>query len=132
MKSAKPVFILLVCLLFVSTGCNGKSEPVGDLAGVVTVDGEPLGDCSVVLFNQEKQFSITARVDSQGNYSIKDILTGVYKVAVRQQPQNFPTGEDFEHSIEVLDQIPVRYRTLEQSDLSFELAEGDNEFNVVL
>ena len=128
----KYAVMLLVCLLLDSTGCGGKGEPMGDLAGAVTVDGQPLGNCLVVLFNQEKQVSMTARVDSQGNYEVKDLLTGLYKVAVRQQPQNLPTGEDFEVSVEVLNRIPTKYRTLEESDLSVEVAEGDNEFNVVL
>ena len=51
---------------------------------------------------------------------------------IANQMQNLPTREDFEVSVEVLNRIPTKYRTLEESDLSVEVAEGDNEFNVVL
>jgi len=105
---------------------------MGNLTGSVTVSGEPLGDCLVVLFNQEKHVAMTSRVDSEGNYSVKDLLIGHYQVAVRQQPQNFPTGEDFQLSVEVLNKIPPKYRTLEKSGLSVEISEGDNELPLPL
>lgn len=68
----------------------------------------------------------------QGSVEVKDLLTGLFKVAVGQQPQNLRTGEDFKESVEILDRIPIKSPTLEESELSVEAAEGDNQFNVVL
>jgi len=114
----------LVCL----AGCGGPEHPdVGRVSGVVTLDGQPLAEATVMFQPTQGRASI-ATTDSAGKYSLTYLdgvpgaLLGSHKVIIRTEVP----GEDGQPPI-VKEKLPKRYHA--QTELTAEVKPGSNTIN---
>lgn len=127
-------------------GCSGEYDhgPTGTISGTLTYKGKPLREGTQVAFMQpEKGFIAFGPTDAQGNFKISswregNMPIGTYKVMV--QPPGGVT-EGAEPTAEELlagggkvqkAEFPAKYRQISTSDLSFDVKEGENSFQVEL
>ena len=117
-------FALLFCL----SGCGKPDHPeVGRVSGVVTLDGQPLPDATVMFQPTEGRASI-ATTDSAGKYSlvyldgVPGAKLGPHQVIIRTE---IP-GEDGQPPI-AKEKLPKKYH--EQTELTAEVKPGSNTFN---
>jgi hypothetical protein len=117
--------VLGACL---SVGCGGPAHPdVGRVTGVVTLDGQPLPDATV-MFQPTSGRASVATTDSAGKYTLLYIdgvpgaLLGSHKVNIRTE---IP-GEDGQPPI-AKEKLPKKYH--DQTELTAEVKPGSNTIN---
>ena len=117
--------------LFFLVGCGGPDHPeVGRVSGVVTLDGQPLAEATVMFQPTEGRASI-ATTDSAGKYSmtyldgVPGAKLGAHKVIIRTE---IP-GEDGQPPI-AKERLPKKYH--EQTELTAEVKPGTNTFDFEL
>ena len=118
----------LVIGAFCLVGCGGPDHPeVGRVSGVVTLDGQPLPEATV-MFQPENGRASVATTDSAGKYSLTYLdgvpgaKLGPHTVIIRTE---IP-GEDGQPPI-AKEKLPKKYH--EQSELTADVKPGDNTFN---
>lgn len=121
------VIVMLICL----AGCGGPEHPeVGRVSGVVTLDGQPLAEATVMFQPTEGRASI-ATTDSAGKYSliyldgVPGAKLGAHKAIIRTE---IP-GEDGQPPI-AKEKLPKKYH--EQTELVADVKPGSNTFNFEL
>ena len=121
------VIAMLVCL----AGCGGPEHPeVGRVSGVVTLDGQPLAEATVMFQPTNGRASI-ATTDSAGKYSliyldgVPGAKLGAHTVIIRTE---IP-GEDGQPPI-AKEKLPKKYH--ENTELTAEVKRGSNTFNFEL
>lgn len=117
--------LLLVCGLLVLPGCRGASDQpeLGDVEGVVTMDGQPLPNV-IVVFKPQKGRPATGQTNEQGKYKL------TYRAGVSGSKVG-PTDVSFEYPIGGSGPaIPARYST--QSELKVEVKAGRNTLDFPL
>jgi hypothetical protein len=112
-------------------GCGGPQHPdVGRVSGLVTLDGKPLPDATIMFQPTEGRASI-ATTDSAGKYSllyldgVPGAKLGAHKVIIRTE---IP-GEDGQPPI-AKEKLPKKYH--EQTELTAEVKRGSNTFDFPL
>jgi hypothetical protein len=120
-------FVMLVCL----AGCGRPEHPdVGRVSGVVTLDGQPLAEATVMFQPTQGRASI-ATTDSAGKYSLTYLdgvpgaLLGAHNVIIRTE---IP-GEDGQPPI-AKEKLPKKYH--ERTELTAEVKRGSNTFDFAL
>lgn len=120
------------------TGCGG--EPLGEVQGRVTLNGQPITQGSVVFENLEAGISVNAPLDANGRFEVRTyeqagLPPGTYQVAVS------PRGFQEEHEAIAVDpdahaanspMIPTKYHLPATSGLTFEVQAGANDFDLKL
>ena len=121
------VMAMLACL----AGCGKPEHPeVGRVSGVVTLDGQPLPEATVMFQPTNGRASI-ATTDSAGKYSliyldgVPGAKLGEHKVIIRTE---IP-GEDGQPPI-AKEKLPKKYH--EQTELTAEVKPGSNTFDFPL
>ena len=119
-------------LLATCGGCGQQGLPVAPTSGKVTIDGRDVPQGSVI-FIPAKGRSATGTIRPDGTFTLTTYrpndgaLLGLHQVAI----SGAEVGEDFdprklEQSVKWL--VPPRYRDPTTSGLSFEVAEGRENF----
>jgi hypothetical protein len=118
------VAVMLACL----AGCGGPEHPpVGRVSGVVTLDGQPLADATV-MFQPSNGRASQATTDKAGKYSliyldgVPGAMLGTHTVIIRTE---IP-GEDGQPPI-AKEKLPKKYHT--ESELKAEVKAGSNTHN---
>jgi hypothetical protein len=118
------------CLVLL-VGCNTPEHPdVGRVSGVITLNGQPLAEATVMFQPTQGRASI-ATTDSAGKYSLTYLdgvpgaLLGTHKVIIRTE---IP-GEDGQPPI-AKEKLPKKYHEL--TELTAEVKKGSNTFNFEL
>lgn len=130
-------------------GCGGGRLPPGEtgtLSGKLTRDGKPVAKGTSIVFFDDKTGAVATGVaDDNGAYVAEmkgelKVIVGVYRVSVTppNQTAGMSTEEAMKASIEgklksndeVLKQIPVQYRSPENSKTVFEVKPGSNTYNL--
>lgn len=125
--------LMQALMLLAVAGCG--SEPVGEVAGTVTLAGQPLGTGTIVFENPETGVSISANLAADGSYKLQTaeaegLPPGKYQVSVR--PGVIGTGETplagsaEDTSTTAAPAIPARYHSGSTSGLSAQVGEGEN------
>jgi hypothetical protein len=121
------VFMLLVCL----AGCGGPEHPdVGRVSGVITFDGQPLPEATVMFQPTEGRASV-ATTDSAGKYSllyldgVPGAKLGEHTVIIRTE---IP-GEDGQPPI-AKEKLPKKYH--DRTELKADVKPGSNTFDFEL
>ncbi|QDU61597.1 hypothetical protein Pan216_24580 [Planctomycetes bacterium Pan216] len=114
------------------TGCGRTPEvPIGAVNGLVTLDGQPLPEVTVIFDPKEGGRPSVARTDAEGHYVLnysnrdKGAKIGSHEVQVFYQEEMEPTPASATRP-----KIPSRYN--EKTELSYDVAEGNNEINIEL
>lgn len=112
-------------------GCGGVDHPeVGKVRGVITLDGEPLANTSVVFQPSNGRPSL-GTTDEKGQYSllyldgVEGAMLGQHKVMIRTEVP----GEDGEPPI-AKERLPPRYHN--RSELTADVVKGKNTFDFPL
>jgi hypothetical protein len=121
----------LVIGAFCLAGCGGPEHPdVGRVSGVVTLDGQPLAEATVMFQPTQGRASI-ATTDSAGKYSLTYLdgvpgaILGAHTVIIRTE---IP-GEDGQPPI-AKEKLPKRYH--DQTELTADVKPGSNTFDFPL
>jgi len=123
------VGILLVALAGCTAGTADQPE-LGQVTGVVTLDGKPLPNVTVTFEPQSGNASF-ARTDEQGKYelgyidSVRGAVIGTHRVTI-STPQDAPAGPGSTY----VDPIPAKYNTA--TTLTKDVVAGENVFNFEL
>lgn len=136
MKLLKPfeIVCLSIFTLFIATGCGdggGSDQPdLGTVTGVVTMDGKPLANVTVV-FTPTAGRPSNAKTDAAGNYELgylrdtRGAVIGSHQVSISTPQENpTPPGQVYK------DPIPAKYNT--KTTLTADVKEGANTFDFQL
>ena len=129
-----------IFVLALTAGC-GPSSDMGYVSGVVTLDGEPVGNASVTFYQVGARPSVGTTDNVDGSYELvytrekMGALIGEHKVTIFQEEADRPvffkgqeapadTGPEFK-----VVKIPRKYSDREKTDLTATVVNGSNEFN---
>ena len=129
--------LLLIFSSFALAGCPSR-EALAPVTGVVTLEGMPVPQATVLFHNDAKGVHMTAVADAQGRYVVRmangdGLPLGEYDVEVVPPMQDHPLGPIKAPPPGVdpyLDTIPVRYRNRKTSNLKLTVTEKTNNLDV--
>ena len=113
-------FLLILITFPTLAGCGEKGPPTGDLSGTVLNGEERVDDCIVSLYDPVSKRAMGGKVDDQGEFKIKEMPLGTYRISVLQRT----TGEAFNEPFDK--RIPSKYRDQKTSGFSITINEGEN------
>lgn len=131
------LFFLLIVSSFSLAGCSSR-EVLAPVTGVVTLEGTPVPQATVLFHNDAKGVHMTAVADAKGRYVVRmangdGLPLGDYDVEVVPPMQDHPLGPIKAPPPGVdpyLDTIPVRYRSRKTSDLKLSVTVKTNNLDV--
>lgn len=118
----------LSVLLLCCCGCPASNDGIGTVEGVVTLDGNPVSQVSVMFFPQTGRASM-GTTDDNGHYkllytrSVDGAVIGEHKVTISPEPEE----DDDDRRNEEL--IPSKYVDQKTTDLTATVSSGKNTFN---
>jgi hypothetical protein len=123
-------------VLLALSGCWGASDlpELGDVTGVVTLDGEPLPHASVEFIPENRNPSI-GLTDDQGRYKLTfhanadGALIGRHKVKISTFQAPYQDNEGTHHKA-VPERVPAQYNR--RTELEAEVQPGSQELNFPL
>lgn len=126
--------LIIACGMSACSGSNGPQ--LGQVSGVVTLDGEPL-EYAQITFQPEKGRPSVAETDSAGNYSLSytgtstGALIGAHKVVITSAMDAYSdeTGEGKDRKARA-ELLPAKYHT--QTTLTAEVKSGSNQIDFPL
>lgn len=126
------LFVSLTLLFFAgcSGGEGGYDGPEGDVHGKVTYKGKAVPAGTSIQFSSEKGFNNAATLDDEGGYEITKLPVGTYKISLTPPVVEQPDDANVEAPPEPPPPFPGKYTQAETSGESFEVKEGDNEYNL--
>ena len=119
--------LLLTAVVLVTAGCQ-KRETLGTVSGNVTFQGKPVTQGVVMFRDAGRGIYITAELDAQGHYEVKQatgagLQPGEYQVSVNPPVVDAPMGGPAQTS--TFPNIPLKYRDANTSGLTLTVpAEG--------
>lgn len=126
------VFSMCLTSLFVSKGCTRDGLPMGEVSGVVTVDGKPI-DNAFVEFQPADGRPSLGITDSSGAYSLNftndtsGALIGSHIVRITTEITGVKEGDVGGPVAGRKELLPSKYHS--QSELTAEVRSGSNTFN---
>ena len=135
----RPLTGWLVCFSLLLGGCGGDDGPeMGDVTGLVTLDGQPLPKASVrfVPENASPSIGIT---DDEGRYELQysssrnGAIVGMHTVRISTH-RNAGEDDDGNRTPAVPEKVPAEYNTgaAENPDMKREVKPDANEINFEL
>ncbi len=90
---------LAVALLSCCFGCSSSSVPLGQVNGVITIDGDPLANAIVTFIPKQGGRPSSGATNSQGEYQLlyateKGALVGQHDVTIQMNPEGLEVGEE--------------------------------------
>jgi hypothetical protein len=127
MKWPHYLFGLSSLALPLATGCGGPDPNLGQVQGVVTFDGQPLADATVILVQGQGR-PAAGVTDAEGRYQVAltgarlGTAPGVNKVRIitERGPSETPDGTPIPPAPE---RLPSRYHA--QTELAVEVKAGE-------
>jgi hypothetical protein len=121
---ARVCLLVLLSGLWILPGCGKSDRPeLGEVEGVVTMDGKPLANV-IIVFKPEKGRPATGQTNSEGKYTLS------YRAGVSGSKVG-PTDVSFEYPIGGSGPaLPARYST--RSELKAEVKPGRNKLDFAL
>lgn len=120
---------ILASSLLVITGCGGApaDQPdVGTVSGVVTLDGSPLPNATVVFNPADGEGrSSSSTTDDSGRY-VLSYTAKIFGAKVGKHKVSITTEANSEESESKSAQIPSKYNT--ETELEVEVKPGENDF----
>jgi len=126
----RPLFLLIVVLCIASLGC-GKTTPMGTVAGTVTLDDKPYADSALMFIDLSTGQAGTADIQSDGTFAMAGpIQVGTYTVFLSPKTAD---NESMEATpMEMGGELPQKYYSEAESDITIVVAEGENTVKVEL
>lgn len=132
--------IFAACLLLFAAGCARSGPELAPLAGLVTVDGKPLGGAALIFAADDGGRLGQAICDEQGRFEAwtfkpgDGALVGRHRIAVTHdrivEAAATPEGLEGNVSGPVRSEssLPSRYGDVKTSGLTVEVRKGENNF----
>ncbi|MEQ8634045.1 hypothetical protein [Gimesia maris] len=132
MKSSLKYCCVLLGFVLLVAGCGGEPEiPTGQVKGTVSYDGAPVTEGVISFYSSELGVGASADLTEEGLYSITDSLkTGTYAVTILPPPEAPPQDAIPVSTKKEYKNIPLKYRDPKKSELTVDISEGDNSFDV--
>lgn len=137
MKGQLTYLILGLCCISLGGCGGGETVSLGQVTGIVTLDGEPLPGAIVSFSPVEGGRTSVATCDESGAYVMmyvgqKGALLGQHVVTISHIVDGKPNGvgPEGEEVFESIEMVPEKYRS--GKELKAEVLEGPNEHNFVL
>lgn len=114
-------------MLFTLVGCGGPAAaPTSTVSGKVSMGETPV-EGSVVFQSPSTGKVFNGSLNGSGQYKIEEVEVGDYKVYLTPpQITQAPEGpEDAEKAAQMTTTIPDKYRSLESTDLTATVSEGE-------
>lgn len=134
-RSRFGVGLALVLVVGVVAGCGGGRK--GEVSGTISYQGKPLPSGEITFFNNDKQIVGGASI-RDGKYKASSLPPGPVKITVNTSGPDtsvdkkaVPQSEGKPISAASID-IPPRYSTPDQSDLTYEVKPGVQEHPIEL
>jgi len=135
----KSVFSTAVCVLGLTlcVGCGGGEEgpELGQVSGVVTLDGQPVASADVTFTPDQGRPSM-GQTDDEGKYRLRysaesdGALPGMHSVSISTQ-RDQTGGEGDQPLVPAQEErIPAKYN--EETELSREVSAGENTIDFEL
>ena len=113
--------------LLVAWGCGPAEEPMYDISGIVSFDGAPVEEGTIMFENPQTMDGFQADLRSGGSYSVS-VPAGSYAVVIEpifvEEQGVSDAGLDYKK----VDNIPEKYRSSLSTDLNAEVS-GDADLN---
>lgn len=117
---------LITSIGLCSAGC-GSAEGLGQVTGVVKLDGKPLAEASVEFTPKNgKGMTSYGRTDSNGNYYMMASRTAK-GAAVGSNKVKISTYEVIDNSHSIPEKVPTKYNSA--SELEADVKSGSNTFD---
>ena len=125
---ANKTWAFVAVLLAGLSGC-GSREPTGDVAGTLTLRGEPVTQGSIVFFEKVGVPAGVAELTPTGQFELeRPIPVGKYQVAFQPPPDEAPAGAAAPNRETPLQEVPPKYWSETTSGFTAEVKEGENTF----
>lgn len=124
--------LTLICLMSASCSSGPSDQPeLGEVTGVVTLDGKPL-EGVLVQYTPEEGRGSQSMTDSEGRYELMYVYpTPGAKLGKHTVSIKTPSEDDSDpEAPEVKEVVPERYRI--DSELTADVKAGDNQFDFEL
>ena len=130
--------LTLCILLLFSVGCAGGDSNIGQVEGVVNLDGEPLKRALVCFYPTDGRAS-AGRTDEEGHYelryirNVKGAVVGPHKVTIStyiHREDDPPTSEFGGNGRE--ETMPPKYLDRRKTELSATIESGSNKVDFKL
>lgn len=126
------VVAIAAVLILTMGGCGaGDSLSLASVEGLVTLDGEPLGDARVIFSPEDGRRPSSAVTESDGSYKLTYLedqpgaLPGRHKVIISTFVEADPDSSDPRVKTGVREILPTKYNT--QTTLEAQLEPGQRE-----
>jgi hypothetical protein len=128
-------FSAMALAAVLASGCNkSPSEPLAETTGMVSFQGKPLTEGTVLFQDLSQGINTQAKIGADGKYVVEraqgfGLPPGNYKVAI--QPPLFvaPVSAGPPPPAKEYPNIPEKYRNPESSGLTATIKDGENELN---
>lgn len=129
MNDCKTVILGLCCALSISvTGCGPGGPDIASVEGIVTMDGKPLEDCTVVFSAESGGRPAGAKTDADGKYVLnfsggrQGAIPGpnIVRITMASGPYE---GEDGKMIPARPETVPAKYNSM--SELKFTVVDGE-------
>ena len=126
--------ILMVGGLFVGCESGPDLPPTVPVEGVVTLDGKPGADATVVFIADQGTYNATGVTDPDGHFEMRafqektGVVVGSYKVEINKtivEPR--AGGREGETDVNLKLGLPRRYATFTTSGLTIQVPEAGNQ-----
>jgi hypothetical protein len=117
------------------TGCGPSGAPVGQVAGKVTFNGQPVTEGTVSFYNEKSAYAAEGLLGADGSYQIKTdqggLPVGEYVVSISPPMElGAPDPRTPQTYVEKdVANIPKKYRDRSKPVLKATVTEGKNEHN---
>ena len=117
-------------LMIMMVGCGGPPADMGFVTGVVTLDGDPVGNASIVFYPAGARSS-SGFTDAAGNYELaqtrdrKGAAIGTHKITITQD------ASDLEENVKRV-KLPGKYGDQKKTDLTKTVEGGSNVIDLEL
>ncbi len=111
-------------------GCGGETEISGNASGKVTLDGQAVTSGSISFISEDGKVG-TADMGATGEYAMKDVVVGDYKVVISPPALPHPgmPGTTKKAGQANFPQHPVKYRSDLTSGLTAQVNPGENSLD---
>ncbi|HIE95479.1 MAG TPA: hypothetical protein EYQ63_00355 [Fuerstia sp.] len=125
----------LLPVLFLGCGGGGGKDlgPTGEVEGTVTLDGEPLAEGSVALYDQNSGNTGGGELGPGGKFKFTvPVPVGTYQVSFQPPDAPPPEDADADELANANATIPEGYQSGETSEIVADVKEGPNTFTFEL
>ncbi len=137
MSILRLVLCLVLCASFLGCGEDLDLPPTVPAEGIVTLDGTPVADATVVFIAEQGTYNASAVTDSEGKFEMQAFpqkagaVVGSYKVELNKsivEPAKAPRkGDEGGGDVNMKFGLPRKYSLFSTSGITYKVPEGGDK-----